>query len=477
MLGSSLAGRGSGHTRFFRFVCILGCIGFVEANSDLYYTLNYPGCPLTGDFVTQCRSCAAQDGYFWSTTSNTCNTCTNVQYRTARTSDMFGSQWEPLLGLYTSVLKCISCPAFYTSGSWTAGRANSCKCSSGTCQSNCNTDSNEYSYCTDTTTDNCPPGRGLVSGTCTNCVAGKYKSTVGVSTCTDCGNTFELGTGPIFSQSRDNCVCEAGYGHKGLNFGSCQLCPTNSYSPKARYDLAVCTCNAGYQTSYYGYDNTINCYNAPTSCPTGQYLSGSSCVQCAAGKYKATTGTEECIACPSTYGYGSTSPADSTSFSACVCTHGAPGTGLFFIMDTTTSKCLRKCEAGKYGTADDCVYCPQNTYNPVADSTSVSACLSCPALRETESSGTQYLSGCMCTAGYYAPNCPVNLPCDNPNCVPCEAGKYSAYITNLPVCSECAVGKFSSSPGSTTCTLCPPGTHKEFPGVNAACDNCGVDSI
>jgi len=463
-----------------------GTKGASDCLGDLYYTLNYPGCPLTGSFVTQCRICSAQDGYFWSTSANTCNTCTNVQYRTARTSNMFGSEWEPLLGLYTNVTKCISCPAFYTIGSWTAGRANSCKCSSGTCQSNCNTDNNQYAYCTDTTTNNCPPGRGLVSGTCTNCVAGKYKSTVGVSTCKDCGNTFELGTGPIFSQSRDNCVCEAGYGYKSsTNFGACQRCPTNSHSPKARYDLAVCTCNAGYQTRYYGSDNMLDCYNTPTSCPTGQYLSDESCVACAAGTYKATTGTEECIACP----VNTFSPAASSS---CPCNTGytgpdggtctaceigkyksTVGTGscntcsrstTLQIGSTSVNDCVCVDGKAKPSAGEECADCPQGKFKSTAGNypcstcevgkwmagSGYSSCNTCAAYATTLSTGATHGNFCSCTPGYYATLMEYEAP---KTCSPCEAGKFKNVLSNSQ-CTQCAANTYQPSTNSITCLPC-----------------------
>ena len=367
-----------------------GTKGQADCSSDLYYTLNYPGCPLTGSFVTQCRSCAAQDGYFWDTLNGVCMQCTNTKYRTARVSNMFSSEWEPLLGLYTNALTCISCPERYESGSWAAGRANSCGCSSGLCQSNCNTGSNTYSYCSDTTTNNCPPGRGLVSGTCTNCVAGTYKNTVGTNQCRSCGNTAELATGPMFSQSRDNCVCEAGYGWKGTNFGACSGCPANSHSPKARYDLAVCTCNAGYQTSYL-YDGTLMCSNTPTSCPTGQYLSGTSCVACDAGKYKNTLGTEVCISCPAA---STTTVTGTISGTSCLCNSGYTGEN----GGTCTA-----CAAGKYKSVTGsaaCSDCGVNTYSTVTGANSVSTCQSCPSFTQSIA-GSTALTSCVCTPGYY----------------------------------------------------------------------------
>jgi hypothetical protein len=202
-----------------------------------------------------------------------------------------------------------------------------------------------------------------------------------------------------------------------------------------------------------------------SNCNAGYTYSGSSCVQCADGKYKATMGIQACTACPSTYGYGSTSPAGSTSFSACVCTHGAPGYGEFFIMDTTTSKCLCKCESGEYGTADDCVNCDWGKYSDVESATSSSVCLSCPTNTISEP-GSDSVDDCQCIIGYYL---------YNGLCTPCPAGTFKNVIGNYPGgCFACANAQYSSSPGSTTCTLCPPGTYKEFPGVNPACDNCGV---
>ena len=262
-------------------------------------------------------------------------------------------------------LECINCPANYGSSS----AASSCLlCTSipdatlyyGTCQCN-----KGYTGLIPNPGDSNFISTAL--GTCTACPSGKYKSYIGYSNCESCG----YGTSPVASVSDFDCICNAGI--YGCPIGGVCLnsCPANTWVNAAPKGSAKCTCNTGYGTTVYNFNTYCQedptyptCVSAPTTCPTGQYLPSSSsqscsssCVVCADGKYKVTTGTEACTNCPSEYGFGSMSPAGSTSFSACVCTHGAAGSGLFFIMDTTTSKCVRKskCNAGKYGTADDCV--------------------------------------------------------------------------------------------------------------------------
>ena len=200
--------------------------------------------------------------------------------------------------------KCIGCPSWYKGTplsigtphlvhEYSQGRAGYCTCDGSFCDLNCGIDFNQYGLCGQTRVANCPPGRGLIGGLCTNCVAGKYKDISGISACKSCGNPDNVATGPPFSQSINNCVCEAGYGLKDINSGACSQCPANSYSFKARYNLAVCTCNSGYVKVG---TNPFTC-EPPPECAAGSTGPAGSCAQCAPGKYKAASGSAPCDDC------------------------------------------------------------------------------------------------------------------------------------------------------------------------------------
>ena len=71
----------------------------------------------------------------------------------------------------------------------------------------------------------CSAGWTGISGTCTQCVAGKYKSVPESPECRDCdaGKYSVI----VASSSQSTCI----------------ECPAGSYSPKANDVLAGCTCN------------------------------------------------------------------------------------------------------------------------------------------------------------------------------------------------------------------------------------------
>jgi hypothetical protein len=116
---------------------------------------------------------------------------------------------------------------------------------------------------------------GPNGGTCTQCVAGKYKAVVGTFACTDCGagkymitkgassctdcdaNTYSTTTGsnqeytcwpcPANSQSQSGattCVCMVGYTGPGLD--KCEECPANFTSPVGSTAANDCVCDSGY---------------------------------------------------------------------------------------------------------------------------------------------------------------------------------------------------------------------------------------
>jgi hypothetical protein len=130
---------------------------------------------------------------------------------------------------------------------------------------------------------------GPDGGTCTECVAGKYKGETGSSWCSYCESgkySEEVGSS---------------------NSSSCTTCPTNSSSAAGSPNLSSCVCNIGF----WGSDGGM-C----TLCEAGQYkeVAGADpCIDCPAGKYLETSGTfsSECIACPSgkVADNGSTSPS------------------------------------------------------------------------------------------------------------------------------------------------------------------------
>ena len=99
---------------------------------------------------------------------------------------------------------------------------------------------------------------GPDGGSCTACLAGKYKADTGRGACTDCDiNTYSEAVGAS-SES------------------SCQSCPENT-------------------ASELGSTSSSDCLEG---CPPGLTGDPGSCTDCEAGTYKATVGSDSCISCP-----------------------------------------------------------------------------------------------------------------------------------------------------------------------------------
>ena len=140
--------------------------------------------------------------------------------------------------------------------------------------------------------------------------------TSGASTCTACpaktaGTYYTSINGCATAACSTSAACPATEnGTSYLPDGSC-VDATQS-QPNGFSGAGSCqySCNPGY-VNYAPYTCRLA---TPTTCPAGQYLSGTTCTNCAANTYKAGTGTSatDCLACPT----NSTSVAGS---SECAC--------------------------------------------------------------------------------------------------------------------------------------------------------------
>jgi len=323
------------------------------------------------------------------------------------------------------LLDCISCFV----GKYEGSSGNCTNCPS---NSNSTEGSNAVTNCT------CNPGyTGADGGPCEACVAGKYKDITGSANCTSCPSNSYSDAG---SDAVTNCVCNVGY--SGPDGGACTAClagkykditgsapctdcPSNTVSDEASDEEADCVCNVGYRV--------VN-------------VSSASCEACETGKYKNTSGNEECVSCPA----NSTSPPASTSVTACSCNGGY---------------------AGADGGA--CTQCAVNAY----ENTSTDICSPCPANSQSPA-GSDDVTDCICNAGYTGG---VN----GTACLACEAGKYKA-VAGSEACTECASNEISPSASTAVdtcvcvpgyfldggvCTECASGTFKNTTG-DGSCTNC-----
>jgi hypothetical protein len=176
---------------------------------------------------------------------------------------------------------------------------------------------------------------------CTQCIEGKYNAYTGMESSSDC---YDCSAGKYSLAGASECTrCEAGKYKANVGSGSCTDCGVNTYST-ATGAISISTCQSCPANSQSSPGSTA-CVSNPTSCLTSQYLSGTSCVACDDGKYKDTTDTGACTACPGS----SSSPAGSSTVTSCICIAGYTGRD----GGTCTS-----CVTGTYKTSAGSAGCP-----------------------------------------------------------------------------------------------------------------------
>ena len=280
---------------------------------------------------------------------------------------------------------------------------------------------------------------GLDGATCTGCVAGKYKTTVGTNLCTDClANTFSTAV------NKTDSVCE-----------TCVFYTTGPSQSLAGSDERTdCRCNQGY---------------------TG--ANGQTCSGCVAGTYKPAAGPQDCTNCvadtyqPSVAQFlesacqncpaDATSLVGSTALASCQCVPGFSG--------ANGGSCTQ-CYAGQYKMLKGpqaCSVCPNATWSSVFGATSNLTCAQCQAYSLSRAGSTIY-TDCHCDVGYYTND--MLLP--NATCSRCTPGTYNSELGAI-ACSKCTAGKYSvnytassnevcktcmigySAEGRSQCELCP----------------------
>jgi hypothetical protein len=139
-------------------------------------------------------------------------------------------------------------------------------------------------------------------------------------------------------------LCACGYGSPPGVPGSCQACPLYTNSPAASTGIQSCVCNAGYSGPDGG-----TCL----ACAAGKYKAATgsaACTDCAAGTHSASTGAttgSTCSACPEL----SSSVAGSTNSASCQCVTGSSG--------PAGGPCA--CNANQYADNNDLCCCDYQT--------------------------------------------------------------------------------------------------------------------
>jgi len=346
----------------------------------------------------------------------------------------------------------------------------------------------------------CDLGFTGTPGSCTSCVAGKYKDTVGSASCARCpigtylattGGTSEKeciacpanATSSPGSSAVSGCRCNAGYtGPDGgpctpcsvaeykedVGSQSCDQCPQGTYG-NTTHATACISCPDQNQDSPRGSNSSLDCkcrdgYNGPNggtcvACAAGKYwvygnLEGM-CMNCARGKYhneEALVG-DLCYDCPPN---SNTTSEASDAITACTCSAGFTG--------ADGSACVA-CPAGTYKSdlgSGSCILCGANTYSEELNATTQSTCRACDANAQSLA-GSSAAEACTCNAGWTGP--------DGGSCAECIAGKYKP--TRGPYsCFSCQPGKYSEATGASeesTCIDCKANSHS-VEGASAAHD-------
>ena len=163
-----------------------------------------------------------------------------------------------------------------------------------------------------------------------------------------------------------------------------------------------------------------------TSCGYGSYLSGASCITCAAGTYQTGGKNTACTACPQ------------GKYAA------AAGSG-YCTLCATTSICTAgwSSNCGGAKSAGACVYCADGKYS----GDNAVYCISCgPGTYTNAWVGKKY------------------------ECYPCDSGKYASGYTSA-ICTDCEVGKYTNEIYATACKGCPPETYYTIQQTGAIDDS------
>ena len=308
-------------------------------------------------------------------------------------------------------------------------------------------------------------------GTCTSCIAGKYKIAPADSACSNCeygkystavGATSDTcencpansNTPAVASDEEIDCICNSGSTGPNGNTCSqcatgtykaatgnavCNACPENSNSPLESTATTDCKCNAGYNGPDGGDCN---------ACAMGKYkantgYSATGCDDCASGKYLDTPGNNaeaDCLTCPVNSG---NNPAASTAESDCTCVAGTTGPN-----GGTCSQCAAGTHKAAPGTAV-CDACPANSNSPVQSTSS---------------------TACKCNTGYNGP--------DGGDCTTCAMGRYKANTGySATGCDDCESGKYLDTSGNdeeSDCLACPVYSGNN-PAASTAQSDCTCD--
>ena len=343
-------------------------------------------------------------------------------------------------------------------------------------------------------TYNSEPG----AATCTNCGAGKYRSTPAAAAEAQCiacpANTFS------FSGNTDinNCMCNAGYSgaangvactacvagtyKTGVGIGTCTNCALNEYSTTPAQVVSTCSSCPLFSQAPAGSDEASDC-----QCNSGYTgANGAVCLGCVQGTYKTSIGPSTCTLCGNnTF----SSAVAASSSSVCVPCQGN-STALMGSTRQSDCHCLMGYLTKNLGVANaTCEICNAGSYNSQLDATT---CSKCGAGYKSSMPGAVAVEQCTaCGASTFSAAgsaqcdiCPINtfapeLSDEIGDCK-CLAGYYSQVAGQDGLsCSACQAGKHKAQTGAVVCTDCPVNRYSTATAAtsSATCVSCSMDAV
>jgi hypothetical protein len=228
-----------------------------------------------------------------------------------------------------------------------------------------------------------------------------------------------------------------------------------------------------------------NSYCLP--CPSGRYYERTGaanklfCKDCPYGRYAKTAGSASCRTCSNVDKFGS------ASFLECVPTVSptlsptpapptpapSPAPGQLHLRAARL-----RCKPGQFSQSflpslsaslaamefgskpnGYCMTCPPGKFNPANRSANGGlSCMQCQAGMFSHTSADSHVFGLGGTAAEGAVHCKT-----------CPGGKFSP--TGWSTCTDCADGRFSSSPKAGLCAICPTGKYQRATG-SQQCESC-----
>lgn len=256
----------------------------------------------------------------------------------------------------------------------------------------------------------------------TPCNAGSFQNSTGATSCIISPEGFQATVGSV-----NPIPCSPGFFSR-TNQGVCTPCTTGFYCPNIGTTFTAMTKLYACSSGFFCATGKASAPITPDDlCPLGYYCPSATDqpILCNPGTYANVTGLSECIACP-------------------------PGLYCIAGASNPTGPCDvgHFCSVNSSGPRQNA--CPGGTYNPFAQKSSLTDCLSCG-------------NGTFCPPGSFTQTpCPQGnyCPSGSSSPTPCSIGTFGnrTNLASLTECTPCSPGKFCDTRGLIAPTgLCDPG--------------------